>query len=117
VAISKYLPVKDLQTFLEGDVLFRSLAYFRNFEDERAIGDRYEGTRSHSPTGGLVITKSNGEKLRMPHAFDSSVNPNDIFVFCVSLETSSPENVRSTRDRDSRSRPRRRLTAFVPGSC
>ena len=44
--------------FLDGDVRFRSLAFFRDYEDssnKQVIGDRYEGTRTCMPEGGVII--------------------------------------------------------------
>jgi len=68
-----------------GELLFRSLSYFRDYEDAGVRGDPNEGTRVHSPTGGLKITKvATGEELTLPHRFESTANEDDIFVCCFS---------------------------------
>lgn len=73
------------EKFLEGEVLFRSLAYFRDCEDT-ARGDEYEGTSRFLPDGGLQITsQTKGTQFTLDeYAFESAVNANEIFVFCTS---------------------------------
>jgi hypothetical protein len=85
-SLFKYLPSKYLEAFVKrGDLLFRSLSYFRNYEELKARGDRHEGQRLFAPATGLEITKTeSGEKLLLPWAFESSVRDRDIFVFCLS---------------------------------
>jgi hypothetical protein len=87
----KYLPAKYVQSFVrEGAVLFRSLSYFRDYEDAQVRGDEFEGTRLHRPHGGLEITLTESQqKIALPHSFESSANENDIFVFCLSTLLSS----------------------------
>jgi hypothetical protein len=87
----KYLPAKYVQTFVrEGAVLFRSLSYFRDFEDEQIRGDQFEGTRVHRPQGGLEITLvETQQKVLLAHSFESSANEDDIFVFCLSTVLSA----------------------------
>lgn len=68
-----------------GEVLFRALSYFRDYEDEWVRRDEFEGTRVHSPSGGLTVTKvATGEVISLPHAFESTANEKDIFVYCLS---------------------------------
>jgi hypothetical protein len=83
----KYLPSKYLEAFIErGELLFRSLSYFRNYEQLQVRGDRHEGKRLFSPPQGLEITKTEtGEKLLLPWAFEASVKEREIYVFCLSL--------------------------------
>ena len=87
----KYLPSKYLDAFVgRGEVLFRSLSYFRNYEELQVRGDRHEGKRLFEPPQGLEVTKvDTGEKLLLPWAFESSVKEREIFVFCLSLHMSS----------------------------
>lgn len=82
----KYLPSKYLAAFVErGELLFRSLSYFRNYEELQVRGDRHEGQRLFAPAKGLEITKTeSGERLLLPWAFESSVHDREIFVFCLS---------------------------------
>ena len=83
----KYLPSKYLEAFVNrGELLFRSLSYFRNYEELQVRGDRQEGKRLFNPTQGLEITKAEtGEKLLLPWSFEASVKERDIYVFCLSL--------------------------------
>ena len=43
------------EALMDGDLLFRSLAYFRDYEDEETRGDRNEGSAVFRPLGGLVL--------------------------------------------------------------
>lgn len=83
----KYLPSKYLEAFVNrGELLFRALSYFRNYEELQVRGDRQEGKRLFNPTQGLEITKAEtGEKLLLPWSFEASVKERDIYVFCLSL--------------------------------
>jgi hypothetical protein len=72
------------EKFLEGEMLFRPLSYFRDSEDE-ARGDEYEGTSSFSPEEGLQITNhTQGTQFTIPWSFESRVRCHEIFVFCTS---------------------------------
>src|SRR5947208_1936295 len=73
------------EKFLDGEVLFRSIAYFRECEDA-VRGDEYEGTSTFLPTGGLQVhNHTQGTNVTLlEHAFDSEVKSNEIFAFCVS---------------------------------
>jgi hypothetical protein len=46
---------KWADAFLDGQVLFRSLSYFRDYEDGNIRGDCKEGTATFRPPAGLVI--------------------------------------------------------------
>jgi hypothetical protein len=54
----KFFPERRrAEAVLNGAVLFRSLAYFRDYEDaetRQIIGDRYEGTQTSMPEGGII---------------------------------------------------------------
>ncbi len=90
-SLFKYLPSKHLEAFVgSGKLLFRSLSYFRNYEELLVRGDRYEGKRLFKPGNGLEITKTeSGEKLLLPWAFEATVRDRDIFVLCLSRTLSS----------------------------
>ena len=76
--------LKWAEKFLEGEMLFRPLSYFRGCEDE-ARGDEYEGTSSYSPEEGLQITNhTQGTQFTIPWSFESSVKWHEILVFCAS---------------------------------
>jgi hypothetical protein len=74
---------------MRGEVLFRSLSYFRDFEDrttKQVIEDRYEGTGTSMPDGGVILrARDTGKVVKFvePFAFNKIVNTEDIFVFCV----------------------------------
>ena len=90
-SLYKYLPAKYVKAFVrEGAVLFRSLSYFRDYEDAQVRGDEFEGTRLHRPQNGLEVTlTATQQKIVLPHSFESSANEDDIFVFCVSTVLSA----------------------------
>jgi hypothetical protein len=74
---------KYAEAFLNGQMLFRSLAYFRDNEDP-VRGDEYEGTSKFRPDGGLVVIKQTQETtFTLPMALESNVKSHEIFVYCV----------------------------------
>lgn len=86
----KYIPAQYVDDFVRrGEILFRSLSYFRDYEDQ-IRGDEYEGTKLHRPEQGLEITLvKTQEKIVLPHSFESAANEDDIFVFCLSTVLSA----------------------------
>ncbi|MGM9514816.1 hypothetical protein ACS5PK_11230 [Roseateles sp. DB2] len=90
-SLFKYLPSKYLDAFVgRGELLFRSLSYFRNYEELEVRGDRHEGRRLYSPPQGLAINNlTTGEKFNLPGSFESSVQDREIFVFCLAQECST----------------------------
>jgi hypothetical protein len=81
-----YSERKWAEAFLEGVVLFRSLSYFRDCEDENVRRDQNEGTAIYRPEEGLVVSNlTQGKKFVLQHhAFESSASQEEIFVFCAS---------------------------------
>jgi hypothetical protein len=77
---------KWADAFLNGEVFFRSLAYFRDYEDESVREDKNEGNSVYRPAGGLLITNHTQAKtFTLPDfAFESTANQEEILVFCVS---------------------------------
>ena len=77
---------KWAEAFLRGEVLFRSLSYFRDYEDKNVRGDRNEGTAIFRPDAGLVVNNlTQGTTFTLAgHALESAANHEEIFVFCVS---------------------------------
>jgi hypothetical protein len=71
---------------MAGQVLFRSLSYFRDYEDQEVRGDRNEGVSIFRPEGGLIINNlTQGKTVVLPnHTFESTANQDEIFVFCAS---------------------------------
>jgi hypothetical protein len=73
------------EAFLNGELLFRSLSYFRDLEDGYIRGDGNEGTSIYRPNNGLVITNhTQGWTKVFRGAFKSTANQAEIFVFCLS---------------------------------
>lgn len=52
----RYLEKKYMKTFLDGQIRFRSLAYYRDLEKDGARDDRFEGALVFQPEGGLQGT-------------------------------------------------------------
>jgi len=77
---------KWAEAFLEGKLRFRSLSFFRDYEDEEVRGDRKEGTTVFRPRAGLVINNlTQGKTMTLPnHSFESTANQEEIFVYCLS---------------------------------
>lgn len=86
----RYLPSKYVDAFVRrGEVLFRALSYFRDYEDAQVRGDEFEGTKLYRPNDGLEVTLvGTQEKRVLPHSFESAANEDDIFVFCMSTRYS-----------------------------
>jgi hypothetical protein len=76
-----------VESLLEGQVFFRTLRYFTDYEDDEVRGDPNEGTHLHAPKAGLEINNlTQGQTFVLSdRVFKSSVKQGDIFVFCVSM--------------------------------
>lgn len=85
-SLYKYLPEEYVDDFIrKGAILFRSLSYFRDFEDAQIRGDEFEGTKLYRTQAGLEITNlTTQQKVVLPHTFESTAKEDDIFVFCLS---------------------------------
>jgi len=77
---------KWADAFLDGEVFFNSLAYFRDYEDGNVREDKNEGNSVYRPEEGLLITNhTQGKTFTMPgFAFESTANQEEVLVFCVS---------------------------------
>ncbi len=54
-SLYRYFSEKHAHAFVQkGEVLFRALSYFRNYEDGEVRGDKFEGTLVYLPDNGLV---------------------------------------------------------------
>jgi len=81
----KYLPSKYLDSFVgKGEVLFRSLSYYNSYEELEVRGDRNECRRVFTPSTGLELTKTTGEKILVHGTLESTASDREIFVFCTS---------------------------------
>lgn len=96
----KYLPSRFLDGFVSsGEVLFRSLSYYNNYEEMQVRGDRNEGKRVFSPSGGLQVTNTTtGKTSQLQGMFESTVRDREIFVFCLSRELSAELATKFTAD-------------------
>ena len=92
----KYLPSRYAETMVtRGDVMFSTLAWFQNYEDDQR-GDRFEGTRKYFPVGGLEVTRTERDgKPHPPVSFKASTESlqsrarghNHIFIYSTSLQS------------------------------
>jgi hypothetical protein len=90
-----YSNPKWAEAFLNGELLFRSLSYFRDYEDQQVRGDLKEGTSIFRPAGGLEITNhTQGWRKIFPYSFQSTANLEEIFVFCLSRSFSEELRLR-----------------------
>lgn len=92
MAVFKYFTEKGhaLAFIRRGVMLLRPLSYFRTLEDEGVRGDARDGVMVYAPPEGLAITKQDGRVITLRGgSFNSSVNQNDIFVYCASNQLSA----------------------------
>ncbi len=54
---------KWADAFLDGEVFFNSLTYFRDYEDANVREDKNEGSSVYRPESGLLITNHTQAKL------------------------------------------------------
>lgn len=87
----RYFSKKNADAFVDrGEVLFRALSYFRDYEDEGVRADEHEGTLIHLPSEGLSVTNVNTKEIiALPHRFEATAKEEEIFVYCMSTEISS----------------------------
>jgi hypothetical protein len=91
-SLYKYLPEEHVDDFVhKGVVLFRSLSYFRDYEDAQIRGDEFEGTKLYRPQNGLEVTITATQQKVVLHnySFESAANEDEIFVFCLSTVLSA----------------------------
>ena len=80
---------KWAEAFLDGGLRFRSLSYYRDYEDNNVRGDRNEGTAIYRPEEGLIVTNhTQGTTTTLPYSFQSGANQQEIFVYCLSRSLS-----------------------------
>jgi hypothetical protein len=88
----RYFSERNARAFVErGEVLFRALSYFRDYEDKGVRADEHEGTLVHRPSDGLKVTLvASGESVALPqHRLESTAKEDKIFVYCMSTELST----------------------------
>ena len=89
-SLLRYVSQKYVESFVAGEVLFRSLSHFRDLEEDGVRGDKFEGTRAHRPKDGLKANiVGTGETIELPtQHFLSSANEGYIYVSCMSTKLS-----------------------------
>jgi hypothetical protein len=85
VPLYKFLPLAYAQRLRHGEVLFRSLSYFRALEHE-ARGDEAEGVHIDAPDHDVTLTTNTGIRSVGRYRYLRSVKQEDIFAFCCSSE-------------------------------
>lgn len=88
LTLVRYFSEENARRFLDqGEVLFRALSYFRDYEDDGVRSDEFEGTLVHLPKKGLCATiVASGQQVDLPYTFESTAREDDIFVYCMSTE-------------------------------
>jgi len=74
------------EQMMRGSFRFRTLTYFRDYEEQEVRGDNNEGTSVFRPAIGLEI-RNHTQRIKSFHpdsAFESEVKADEIFVFCLS---------------------------------
>jgi len=84
------------EAFLDGELFFNSLSYFRDYEDQNVRGDHDEGVSTYRPPNGLVgYNHTQRRPFVLPkHAFNSTANQDEIFVLCTSQVLSEELRIR-----------------------
>lgn len=85
-SLFRYISPNYADAFVRrGEMLFRSLSYYRDYENDGVRSDEFEGTRAHLPIDGLKVTMTGtGEVVSLPYTFESTAREDDIFVYCLS---------------------------------
>ena len=92
MAIYKYFTeeVHALALINKGELLMQPLSHFRSREADGVRGDPRDGILTYAPKDGLVMNMEDGRVITLRHgSFNSSVNQNDIFVYCASNQLSA----------------------------
>jgi len=82
----KYLPSKYVEPVINnGELLFRNLTYFRQYEGARR-GDPLEAHHRDNPDNDIVLTNlSTGKQTEGDFSFLNTTDSELIFVFCMSI--------------------------------
>jgi hypothetical protein len=73
-----------------GELMLQPLSHFRGREADGVRGDPRDGVLTYAPQGGLVMNMENGRVITLEDgSFNSSVNQNDIYVYCASNQLSA----------------------------
>ena len=85
IKLYKYLPEEYVDDFVtKGNIFFRNLTYFRQYEDNRR-GDPLEGFHRDNPDNDVVLYSPNSGKIaKGDYSYLNSTNTDLIYVFCLS---------------------------------
>jgi hypothetical protein len=92
MAIYKYFTEEAhaLALINKGVLMMRPLSHFRGREADGVRGDPRDGILTYAPKDGLVMNMEDGRVITLEGgSFNSSVNQNDVFVYCVSKQLSA----------------------------
>lgn len=92
MAIYKYFTEEAhaLALINKGELMLQPLSHFRGREADGVRGDPRDGILTYAPKDGLVMNMEDGRVITLEGgSFNSSVNQNDIFVYCVSNQLSA----------------------------
>ena len=74
----------------KGVLMMQPLSHFRGREADGVRGDPRDGILTYALEDGLVINRNDGSAIMFEDgSFNSSVNQNDIFVYCASNQLSA----------------------------
>lgn len=83
MTLYKYLPSKYADAFLQGEILFRNLSYFKQL-DCKNRGDATEGIHRDRPEGGATLENlSVGGTIYGDFTSLNEINSDLVFVFCT----------------------------------
>lgn len=92
MAIFKYFTdeAHALALINKGEMMLQPLSHFRAREADGVRGDPRDGILTHAPQGGLVMNMQDGRVITLEGgSFNSSVNQNDVYVYCASNQLSA----------------------------
>jgi hypothetical protein len=92
MAIFKYFTEEAhaLALINKGELMLQPLSHFRGREADGVRGDPHDGILTYAPLGGLVMNMADGREIKLEGgSFNSSVNQNDIYVYCASNQLSA----------------------------
>ncbi|MCU7808552.1 MAG: hypothetical protein KZQ73_11895, partial [Candidatus Thiodiazotropha sp. (ex Semelilucina semeliformis)] len=87
----KYMPSQYAGSFVKkGDLLFRNLSYFRQYEDNKR-GDPLEGFHRDNPDNDVTLSDPKTGRIlaKGDFSFLNSTNTDSINVFCLSMRHDS----------------------------
>ena len=92
MAIFKYFTEEAhaLALINKGELMLQPLSHFRGREADGVRGDPRDGILTYAPKDGLVMNMEDGRVITLEGgSLNSSVNQNDVFVYCASTELSA----------------------------